>query len=201
MEERKFRVLDKGYIRVDRVDGCEQDIVNAARVSHASAGTAESDLSLLKFLQDKKHNTPFRFVGYVLSVKMPIFVARQWMRHTTGCSYVEQSARYTEMTDYYLPVEGDLDILSTMDEVMCNAFSAYDKMLEFNVPKEQARMVLPMSTYTKVTWVVNLQSLMHFLKLRLDKHAQKEIREYAKVVYAIAYTDFPNVIGNMDTEL
>jgi len=186
MNERKFSILDKGYIEVNRVDGCEQDIVNAARVSHDSEGTEASDKNLLKFLLKNNHNTPFRYAGYIFTVKLPIFVARQWMRHTLGSEFVEKSARYTEMTEYYVPDYLSEDEIGFMDNIMLESFA------------ESARMVLPVSTYTKFTWKVNIQALMHFLTLRLDTHAQREIREYAKVLYAIAYTDFPTILGGYD---
>lgn len=136
-------------------------------------------------------------VEFKFHIKMPIYIARQHLRHRTA-SVNELSARYSIVPrEYYEPgtfrgqavvnrqgSEGVVDVKDRVD-LPEQAFNVYDELLEQGVCREQARGVLPQSTYTEFYWKINLHNLMHYLQLRLDTHAQKEIREYAEAIYAL----------------
>jgi thymidylate synthase (FAD) len=130
----------------------------------------------------------FEFANFTFRIKCPIFVARQWMRHRMG-SYVEKSLRYTKAENFYIP-EGT-DAKQLFDAAIRTSISAYETLLAIGVKKEQARAVLPLSVMTEFYWNVNARSLMNFLKLRLDKHAQLEIREYAQEIMNIFESKMP----------
>ena len=130
--------------------------------------------------------TPFETIVFTFDIKCPIFVARQWMRHRIG-SFNEESLRYcVAEREFYVPngLTTDMEILWRYMHVA--SFEHYANLLESGIPKEQARSILPIGIYTKFYWTVNGRSLMNFLKLRLDKGAQAEIREYAKVILDMA---------------
>jgi thymidylate synthase (FAD) len=201
-------VLDKGYVRLVDSMGDDLSIVRSARVSHDAAWRAgleeKSDARLINYLWKNRHTTPFESVTFTFEVKAPIFVFRQWHRHRTW-SYNEVSARYTELLgEFYVPTTGTIgfqskdskqareikDITqqefdSRWDEIQeyvkqCqNAFGAYWDLLATGWPRELARMVLPLSTYSHMFATVNLNNLFKFLELRLHAHAQYEIRVYA----------------------
>jgi thymidylate synthase (FAD) len=158
---------------------------------------------------EHQHLTPFEHSVFKFHVKCPIFVARQWFRHRWG-SYNEISGRYTEFKEeFYLPYklrvqskkdkqmsefsnfEEEKDIIKEMDKFFHNTFKFYNYLLEKGVARELARIVLPLSTYTQFYWTVNARSLMNFLNLRLDEHAQYEIREYAKCILEIFRQKMP----------
>jgi thymidylate synthase (FAD) len=136
-------------------------------------------------------------VEFKFHIKMPIYIARQHLRHRTA-SVNELSARYSVVPrEYYEPgtfrgqavvnrqgSEGVVDVKDRV-ELPERAFNVYDDLLEQGVCREQARGVLPQSTYTEFYWKINLHNLMHYLQLRLDEHAQKEIRDYAEAIYAL----------------
>ena len=184
-----------------RVD-LDAAIVQAARVSYGSGTkTISDDRALIRYLMRHKHTTPFEMVEFKFRIRCPIFVARQHMRHRTA-SINEISARYSVIDDvYYTPSpfraqsstnkQGseesmeDWTVLSLYIESCEKAFSAYKTMLERGVSRELARGVLPQSTYTEFYWKINLHNLMHYLKLRMDSHAQKEIQDLAKMIYTI----------------
>jgi len=194
-------VLDKGFVRlVDHMPQVDLDtaIVQAARVSYGD-GTRSSrgDRGLIRYLLRHWHTTPFEMVEFKFHIKMPIYIARQHLRHRTA-SVNELSARYSIVPrEYYEPgtfrgqavvnrqgSEGVVDVKDRVD-LPEQAFNVYDELLEQGVCREQARGVLPQSTYTEFYWKINLHNLMHYLQLRLDTHAQKEIREYAEAIYAL----------------
>lgn len=211
-EHPKIPVLDKGYVRLIEVWGSDREIVRSARVSYDGdtvPRTADEDRKLLNYLYRNQHATPFEMAGMRFEVKLPIFVARQWMRHRT-LSYNEVSARYTELPDeYYVPEswrmqdtknkqgsvpspELDAKGLSAAYSDMCHAsFTAYKLLLDAGVAREMARMVLPVSTYTRMIVGAKVRNLLHFLSLRDDAHAQMEIREYAEVLTAMLKDHFP----------
>lgn len=188
------RLVPSGY-------GIEHLVVKAARTSFDSVLKApEKDRALLRYLMRNRHTTPFEFVKFVFHVQLPIFVARQWIRHRTG-AFNEMSGRYVELDiGTYLPEwrkppavgqtkqgsSGSLEIDAHMvaDGVATNSFSSslasYKKLLHHEVSKEQARVVLSVSEYTQWYWVVDLHNLLHFLSLRADSHAQREVRMYAE---------------------
>lgn len=199
-------VHDHGFVRlVDHMPLSDLDasIVQAARVSYA-AGTksTSSDRGLIRYLLRHWHTTPFEMVEFKFHIKMPIFVARQHLRHRTA-SVNELSARYSVVPDqYYEPVayrqqshvnkqgsEGDLDIADDLKDRLVSskaqAFEVYEKALESGCSRELARCHLPQSTYTEFYWKINLHNLMHYLQLRMESGAQEEIRDYANAIYGL----------------
>ena len=201
----QFNVLDHGFIRLVDYMGSDSRVVQAARVSTgAGVKTPQEDRNLIRYMLRHKHTTPFEKVRFEFHVKLPIFVARQWIRHRTG-SFNELSARYSELpTEFYVPNEfrkqgtsnkqGGEDTFSGIEnERLKNtlitrsfeAFQTYNDMLSKGVSRELARLILPVNTYTAWYWTVDLHNLFHFLALRLDSHAQYEIREYAEVIASI----------------
>ena len=144
--------------------------------------------------------TPFETIVFTFDVKCPIFVARQWMRHRIG-SFNEESLRYcVAEREYFIPYGLNQMQLTLWEMYNEEQFNRYNLMKQI-MPKEQARSILPLGTYTKFYWTVNGRSLMNFLKLRLDKRAQAEIREYAeaildmaKAVAPVSFTEFVPLI-------
>lgn len=201
-EETKRRVLDKGFIRLVDTMGNDLSIVRSARVSYGKElSLPEKDKRLIKFLWKNKHTTPFEHVTFQFHIKCPIFVARQWMRHRWA-SYNEISGRYTKMNaEFYNPAYFRKQVaknyqFENLTEEQCNelhskfqrfyetTFNFYQKLLSnYDLAKEQARMILPLGMYTEFYWTVNAHSLMHFLKLRMDNHAQWEIQQYANILF------------------
>lgn len=204
---RKIDVLDHGFVRLIDHMGGDESIVRAARVSYNAAWRAGedegSDARLIRYLWKHQHSSPFEAVEFQFEVKAPIFVLRQWHRHRTW-SYNELSARYRELPeDFYVPAPDQIGAQSTntkqarvaaapdaisptLIRATCeNAFSAYRALLERGVPRELARSVLPVSTYSHMFAKTNLRNLFHFLTLRCDAHAQYEIRVYADAMLSL----------------
>lgn len=208
----KEYVLDHGYVEVLRVDGDDEFLAQTARTSTQSSGDPEKDARLVRRLVRDRHTSPIEFGGVVLEIKMPIFVARQWMRHRTG-AFNEFSMRYTEApNEYYVPEAWRCQAQSTFNkqgsaETLDNdtaeriqtairdnseaAYSIYEQLLEQGLTRELARAVLPVNFYTKVRWKIDLHNMMHFIKLREDPHAQYEIRVYAEVIHKMLSELFP----------
>lgn len=195
----KQDVLNAGYVRLVEYMGGDKSVIRNARRCWRSEGKSSerSDKNLIRHLLREGHMTPFEAMVFTFDMKCPIFVARQWMRHRIG-SFNEVSLRYTEAEpDFFVPKglpngakQGWLD-----DNI--RQYETYKSWTQVGVSKEQARSLLPLGTYTKFYWTVNGSSLMNFLKLRLDKSAQAEIREYAeaildmvKVVAPVSFTEF-----------
>lgn len=188
--------------------GDDSSIVQAARVSYGKGTKSPSDdRSLIRYLLRNRHTTPFEMVEFKFRVKCPIFVARQLMRHRTA-SINEISARYSVIeNEYYVPSpfrtqsttnkQGseepleDFDITSRYIQSCEMAFNAYKQMLDRGVSRELARCVLPQATYTEFYWKINLHNLLHFLKLRMDSHAQMEIRDMANYIYTLVKAKVP----------
>jgi thymidylate synthase (FAD) len=178
--------------------GSDDAIVQAARVSYgAGTKSVSDDRALIRYLMRHKHTTPFEMVEFKFRIRAPIFVARQWLRHRTA-SVNEISARYSIIqNDFFLPEElrkqatargqggeeplGDASSnLLLKQKASCDlAFHTYNELLFKGVSRELARTHLPQSTFTEFYWKINLHNLLHFLKLRIDDHAQKEIRDLA----------------------
>jgi thymidylate synthase (FAD) len=213
MEAHLYRahpVLDHGFVRVIDYMGDDSAIVQAARVSYG-AGTkhVQNDEGLIRYLMRHWHSTPFEMCEVKLHVKLPVFVARQWIRHRTA-NVNEYSARYSILDrEFYIPEPQHLAAQSTVNnqgrgEVLSGAESArvlamlksdaaqmydhYEAMLsqdnQQGLARELARMNLPMNIYTQWYWKVDLHNLFHFLRLRADAHAQYEIRVYAEAIAA-----------------
>ena len=181
-------------------------IVQAARVSYG-AGTKQvnEDRGLIRYLARHRHTTPFEMVEFKFHHVMPIFVARQWIRHRTA-NVNEYSARYSVVQErFYHPTPEYIRQQSTtnrqggqtpVDELTAEQFSEYLKtseaqyeryahFLEKGVSREVARMALPLNVYTEWYWKIDLHNLFHFLSLRMDAHAQQEIRDYANAMFAL----------------
>jgi thymidylate synthase (FAD) len=183
----KQDVLNAGYVRLVEYMGGDESVIRNARRCWRSENKSseESDRNLIRHLLREGHMTPFETIVFTFDVKCPIFVARQWMRHRIG-SFNEESLRYcVAERDYFIPSGLNQQQLAFWKMYNDEQFDRYD-LLKQTMPKEQARSILPLGTYTKFYWTVNGRSLMNFLKLRLDKGAQAEIREYAKVILDMA---------------
>lgn len=229
IDSEPVKMLDYGFIRVVNYCGIEEDIERAARQSYAAdpqARTPEERRTLLRYMLRHRHNTPFEMCDLTIQAKLPIFVARQWIRHRTA-SVSELSGRYSILdAEFYIPALEQMctqsamnkqgraevldktdasDIRGLMDEHGATAFGLYKYLLDdgpdgYALSRELARINLPLSTYTTWTWKVNLHNLLHFLSLRLDPHAQYEIRVYADQLWqwvcawcpvvAEAFTDY-----------
>jgi thymidylate synthase (FAD) len=200
--------LDHGFVRLVDYMGDDAAIAAAARVSYG-AGTRHTrpDRDLIRHLLRNSHTSPFEMCEIKLHVKLPIFVARQWIRHRTA-NVNEVSGRYSVLDrEFYLPAAADLEVQSKDDrqgragrlpegaaqevlELLRSGasadFSTYDELLgRHDLTRELARIGLPLSTYTQWVWKIDLHNLLHFLALRLDSHAQREIRVYADVIAGI----------------
>lgn len=229
LEEQLYRVhplLDHGFVRVVDYMGDDDAIVQAARVSYGKGTkTARNDRGLIRYLMRHRHTTPFEMCELKLHVKLPIFVARQWIRHRTA-NVNEYSARYSILDrEFYLPSPDQLAVQSSSNrqgrgdvlspeqaaEVMAllrrDATQAYDtyatlinddgegEPVDPNAPqlaRELARMNLSLNYYTQWYWKVDLHNLLHFLSLRIDSHAQYEIRVYAEVIAALTKAWVPH---------
>ena len=181
-------------------------IVQAARVSYGS-GTkrVNEDRGLIRYLMRHRHTTPIEHVEFKFHVVMPIFIARQWIRHRTA-NVNEYSARYSVVPDrFYMPTvdnvrqqsvtnrqggEDPVDV-GTAEEFLnyldrCQAqYAEYQRLLEKGVSRELARIGLPVNIYTEWYWKCDLHNILHFLSLRMDAHAQQEIRDYAHAMFAL----------------
>jgi thymidylate synthase (FAD) len=161
--------------------GSDLTVVNAARVSYAkeSAEFSDQDARLIRYLMRNKHGTPFEHVVYQFRVRAPLFVVHQWERHRMA-SYNEESGRYVELRgDFYIAED---TWAAEERRYTAAAFAFYRHMLANGAEKERARSVLPSSLYKEFWWTVNARSLMNFLELRTDEHAQREIRLYAQAL-------------------
>lgn len=211
---REIRCLDKGFIRLVDVMGDDDSIVQAARVSYGT-GTKKvlQDRGLIRYLMRHLHTTPFEMVEFKFHVKLPIFVARQWIRHRTA-NVNEYSGRYSEMRDeFYVPDAGQIRqqsqtnkqgradepfepeeaqrIRDLMSDAQQKQYSDYKLMLDANLARELARINLPVSNYTEWYWKIDLHNLFHFLRLRMDHHAQYEIRVYGMAIANIVRAAVP----------
>jgi thymidylate synthase (FAD) len=205
-----YEVLDKGFVKLIDFIGGDTKVVLAARVSFdMTLKGEEKDKKLIEYLLKHEHFTPFEHSVFQFHIKCPIFVARQWMRHRWG-SYNEISARYTEVKDeFYIPKsfriqdtknkQGSLEsdkldnekLIKLYKESIENSYKTYQELLKNGIAREMARMVLPVSQYTQFYWTVNARSLLNFIRLRTDEHAQYEIREYANVISKIFAENMP----------
>lgn len=204
---KQIPVLDHGFIRVIDYMGNDASIVQAARVSYG-AGTKKvnEDRGLINYLMRNHHTTPFEMCEIKLHVKLPIFVARQWIRHRTA-NVNEYSARYSVLNkEFYIPDQlhgqdlqnkqgsfgeiGNDSAKNVIDKLQNHSIKSYE-LYEFllsetkerpPIAREIARMVLPVNFYTEWYWKIDLHNLLHFLRLRADAHAQFEIRQYAQIM-------------------
>ncbi len=216
-----YEVLDHGFVRVIDYMGDDAAIVQAARVSYG-AGTkkARDDAGLIRYLMRHWHSTPFEMCEIKLHVKLPVFVARQWIRHRTA-NVNEYSARYSILDrEFYIPApehlaaqstsnnqgRGDVlqgeeaaRVLDILRDDATRAYDHYEDMLsqegQQGLARELARMNLPANVYTQWYWKTDLHNLFHFLRLRADAHAQYEIRVYAEEICRIVADWVPAAYG------
>jgi thymidylate synthase (FAD) len=205
----EYAVLDKGLLRLVDMLGGDEAVVQAARVSFGKGSKGEAkDKLLIDYLMQHGHHTPFEHAVFKFHVKCPIFVARQWFRHRWS-SFNEISGRYTEMKDeFYVPehwrTQKDLNyqyanlpeetggpLSARLGEMFEHVYALYEDFIARGVAKEQARIILPLSLYTQFYWTVNTRSLINFLMLRLDEHAQYEIRMYAEKINEVFEAKMP----------
>ncbi len=206
--DKEFRCLNAGFVRLVDYMGGDQSIVQAARVSYGQGTkSVNEDRGLIRYLMRHLHTTPFEMVELKFHVKLPIFVARQWIRHRTA-NVNEYSGRYSIMKDEFYAPEHDaihfqsqqnkqgrseidvpielrqrvFDILTTTQRQL---YSEYENLLEADIARELARINLPLSLYTEWYWKIDLHNLFHFLRLRIDPHAQYEIRVYGEAMAKI----------------
>lgn len=201
---KKFSVLDDGFVRVVDYMGSDESIVQAARVSYGK-GTKKvtEDRGLIRYLMRHHHTTPFEMCEIKLHVRVPMDTWRQWIRHRTA-NVNEYSTRYSiaidasQKTDSaewriqaknnkqgsegFFPDEIGSKLTDREKELQDFAREIYQERLSIGVAREQARKDLPLSTYTEAYWKIDLQNLLHFLGLRMESHAQYEIRCYANII-------------------
>ena len=193
-----------GSVQLVDMMGSPLSVVNSARVSmgkHVDE-MSEGDWRLIDYLWSHEHTSPFRHVQFQFHVKAPVFVLRQWMKHQVGCAWNEISGRYVQFDQEAWnpdawraqadkvkqgsagPMAEDDALRAQMiyDRAIEASFKAYEELLSAGVCKEQARACLPLSLMSECYWSCSLHALVHFLKLRLDHHAQAEIRAYARAV-------------------
>ena len=211
--DKEFQVLDHGFVRLVDYLGGDARIVQSARVSYGEGTkTVREDKTLIDYLLRNKHTSPFEQVILTFHVKMPIFVARQWIRHRTA-RLNEISGRYSVMKDeFYVPKPEEVRfqsknnkqgssqqdvplqmrerIIGLLQQEQAQTYQNYEGLLEDGIARELARINLPLSLYTEMYWQIDLNNLFHFLRLRMDWHAQYEIRVYgdamAKIVQAVS---------------
>ena len=206
--DKEIKVLDKGFVRLVDYLGDDSRIVQSARVSYGEGTKSyREDKGLIDYLLRNDHTSPFEQVSFTFHIKMPIVVARQWIRHRTA-KVNEISGRYSVMaSEFYIPAAEDIalqsddnkqgrqnesvsaelakevqDIISAEQE---RIYETYTKLLDMGLARELARINLPLSLYTEWYWTMDLHNLFHFLRLRMDAHAQKEIRVYADAIFEI----------------
>ncbi|MFH0952792.1 MAG: FAD-dependent thymidylate synthase [Verrucomicrobiota bacterium] len=206
--DKEIKVLDHGFVRLVDYMGNDRRIVQAARVSYGEGTkTFRDDTILIDYLLRHQHTSPFEHVVLELHCKMPIFVARQWVRHRMA-RINEISGRYSVMAEeFYVPPESEIKgqsddnkqgrderevppglrqkVLDILKRDQGSLYASYEELLKDGIARELARINLPLSLYTQWYWQMDLHNLLHFLELRMDKHAQWEIRQYALAIAGI----------------
>jgi thymidylate synthase (FAD) len=200
----RFSCLDDGFVRVIDYIGGDAAIVQAARISYGrGTRTVHEDRGLIRYLLRHRHTTPFEMCEIKLHVRVPMDTWRQWIRHRTA-NVNEYSTRYSVAIDQaqvtapdkwrlqstqnrqgssgYAPSEVGRHLSDREAHVQATAREIYQERLDAGIAREQARKDLLLSTYTEAYWKIDLWNLLHFLELRMDRHAQAEIREYANVI-------------------
>ncbi|HWQ09100.1 MAG TPA: FAD-dependent thymidylate synthase [Holophaga sp.] len=214
MAQPEITVLDRGFVRLIDHMGTDLTVVNAARVSFGKRKEAfdGKDAELVDYLAQNEHTAPFRHAYLTFHVKAPIFVFRQWMKHRIASDFNEISGRYVEFKEeeFFVPdgfrlqakvnkqgSEGEIEEAHRQPareaylEACHQSLAHYRKLIELGVCREQARCVLPLALYSEAYWTASLQAVAHFLHLRLDAHAQWEIRQYAQAVRDLTEPLFP----------
>ena len=211
-ELEEIKVHEHGFVKLLDVMGNDEEVENAARISYGEGTRKVSQTrNLLRYLMRHKHTSPFEMCEVKFHIKLPIFVMRQLVRHRTA-NLNEYSGRYSVMSDdFYFPKGKELKPQSTTNKqgreegelrnpgeiefelyrIFDGATTAYHNLLDWNVSRELARIVLPVSNYTEVIWKIDLHNFFKFYQLRGDSHAQQEIQDYADAMYHLVYPHFP----------
>jgi len=222
--DKEIKVLDRGFIRLVDYMGGDSRIVQSARVSYGKGTkSVREDEALIDYLISHQHTSPLEQVVLTFHCKMPIFVARQWIRHRAA-RVNEISGRYSVMEDeFYTPDESTIQYQSkdnrqgrNPEEVPADlrqkvlrmltigqqlAYADYQTLIEADIARELARINLPLSLYTQWYWQIDLHNLLHFLQLRMDEHAQWEIRQYANVLADVTRTVAPLAFQAFETHI
>jgi len=200
-----------GFVKLLDVMGDDEEVENSARISYGD-GTRKVNQTrnLIRYLMRHKHTSPFEMCEVKFHLKLPIFIMRQLVRHRTA-NLNEYSGRYSVMSnEFYLP-EGDYlakqsttnsqgrgEVLEQQgllqfefNRIYDGASMAYQVLLEHDLSREVARALLPVANYTECIWKIDLHNFFHFVKLRSDSHAQREIRDYADAMYELVKPNFP----------
>ena len=211
-ELKEIKVHEHGFVKLLDVMGSDEEVENAARISYGEGTRKVSQTrNLIRYLMRHKHTSPFEMCEVKFHIKLPIFVMRQLVRHRTA-NLNEYSGRYSVMSDdFYFPKGKELKPQSTTNKqgreegelrnpgeiefelyrIFDGATTAYHNLLDWNVSRELARIVLPVSNYTEVIWKIDLHNFFKFYQLRGDSHAQQEIQDYADAMYHLVYPHFP----------
>ncbi|MDA3957429.1 FAD-dependent thymidylate synthase [Oceanispirochaeta sp.] len=222
--DKEFPVLDKGFVRLVDYLGGDDRIVQSARVSYGSGTKSfREDKGLINYLLRNDHTSPFEQVVFTFHTKMPIFVARQWVRHRTA-RVNEISGRYSVMkNEFYIPSAEDVafqsldnkqgrstedipqemkeKVRTLLEEEQTRVYENYSSLLDDKVARELARINLPLSLYTEWYWQMDLKNMFHFLKLRMDAHAQMEIRVYAEEIHRLVSLVCPVAMEAFDNHI
>lgn len=211
-----IKIHDHGFVGLVDHMGSDAAIVEAARVSYQTGTKAtRTDRALIRYLMRHKHTSPFEMCEVKLHLRAPIFVLRQLLRHRTA-SINEESGRYSEVREmFFSPALGDLapqsldnkqgregefplhkqkairNVIEANNEY---SYASYKALLAEDLARELARLTLPLTTYSSLYWKIDLHNLLHFLTLRTDSHAQKEIRDYADAILDIIRPLFPYAV-------
>jgi len=210
---KETKVHEHGFVKLLDVMGNDEEVENAARISYGEGTRKVSQTrNLIRYLMRHKHTSPFEMCEVKFHIKLPIFVMRQLVRHRTA-NLNEYSGRYSVMSDdFYFPKGDSLKPQSTTNKqgreegelgndigevefeiyrIFDGATVAYKNLLDWNVSRELARIVLPVSNYTEVIWKIDLHNFFHVVNLRAEKHAQQEIQDYADAMYHLVFPHFP----------
>lgn len=211
-----IKIHDHGFVGLVDHMGSDAAIVEAARVSYQTGTKAtRTDRALIRYLMRHKHTSPLEMCEVKLHLRAPIFVLRQLLRHRTA-SINEESGRYSEIREmFFSPVLGDLapqsldnkqgregefplhkqkairNVIEANNEY---SYASYKALLAEDLARELARITLPLTAYSSLYWKIDLHNLLHFLTLRTDSHAQKEIRDYADAILEIIRSLFPYAV-------
>jgi len=209
--QKEIEVHELGFVKLLDVMGNDEEVENAARISYGEGTRKVSQTrNLIRYLMRHKHTSPFEMCEVKFHIKLPIFVMRQLVRHRTA-NLNEYSGRYSIMSDeFYLPQGDYLQKQSStnnqgrdetlpnkgalqfeFNRIYDNANIAYHNLLEEDLARELARVLLPVANYTEVIWKIDLHNFFHVIKLRADSHAQREIQDYANAMYELVKPHFP----------
>ena len=207
----KIQIHELGFVQLLDVMGDDEEVENAARISYGDGTRKVSQTrNLIRYLMRHKHTSPFEMCEVKFHIKLPIFIMRQLVRHRTA-NINEYSGRYSVMSDeFYLPQGDYLAKQSTtnnqgrgevlpnkgslqyeFNRVYDNAQVSYQNLLQEDLARELARILLPVANYTECIWKMDLNNFFHFVRLRSDSHAQREIRDYSDAMYELVKPYFP----------